>query len=147
MKLDKQTLLRIVGMAFLLYLLIYYWSSISGILASLWMAAVPLLLGFLIAYLVNILMSFYEDHYFIGAKAPFVQKSRRAVCMLLAFLSLLLIVVFVVRLILPELISSVQLLGREIPVAWNEGVVWLQENVDPEVWAQIAGYLGGSSMD
>ena len=147
MKLDKQTLLRIVGMAFLLYLLIYYWSGLSGILASMWMAAVPLLLGFFIAYLVNILMSFYEEHYFKGAKAPVIQKSRRAVCMLLAFLSLLLIVVFVVRLILPELISSVQLLGREMPVAWNEGVKWLQENVDPEVWAQIAGYLGGSSMD
>ncbi|MBP1758683.1 MAG: hypothetical protein H6Q61_932 [Firmicutes bacterium] len=147
MKLDKQTLFRVAGAAFLLYLLIYYWSRISGFLFGLWVAAVPLLLGFLIAYLVNILMSYYENHYLMGSKVPFVNKSRRPVCMLLAFLSLILIVVFVVRLIVPELVSSVQLLGREIPVAWNAGMGWLQENVDPEVWTQIAGVVGGSNLD
>ena len=147
MKLDKNTLFRIAGIAFLLYLLIYYWGSISGLLAGLWMAGIPLLLGFLIAYLLNILMSFYERYYLVNSKLPFVQKSRRPVCMLLAFFSLILIVVFVIRLIVPELISSVQLLGRELPVAWDEGMGWLRENVDPAVWAQIAGYLGGNSMD
>lgn len=67
--------------------------------------------------------------------------------MLLAFSSLVLILVFIVLLIVPELISCVQLLGNEIPVAWNEAMRWMQENVDAERWEQLNAFLGESSWD
>ncbi len=102
--------------AFALYLAIYYWSGVSGFLGTLLSAAVPIVIGLVIAYALNILMSYYERHYFTRwADKPVVAKSRRVVCMLAAMITLIAIVVFVIWQVIPELISCVSLLIAEIP--------------------------------
>lgn len=147
MKLDRNVLFRLGGAIFLFYLCIHYWDAlVKGSLGFL-SATTPLLLGFLVAYLLNILMSFYERHYFVTSKSHAVQASRRPVCMLLAFASLVLIVVSVMLLIVPELVSCVQLLAQEIPLAWNEAVIWMKANVDAQRWNQLAEFVGESSWD
>lgn len=80
-------------------------------------AAKPLLIGCVIAYLLNILMSFYEEHYFPKKTTALVVKSRRIVCMLAAMLTLVGIVLLVIRLVIPELIACIQLLASEVPEA------------------------------
>lgn len=147
MKFDRTLLLRVGGAVFLLYLCIHYWDPFIGFLREIMAATTPLILGFVIAYLVNILMEFYEARYFTQSNSAAVQKSRRPVCMLLAFSSLILILVCVILLIVPELISCVQLLGNEIPVAWNEALTWVEENIDAERWDQLTAFLGDSSWN
>ncbi|MDF2838529.1 MAG: hypothetical protein K0S60_232 [Evtepia sp.] len=147
MKVDRMLLLRVGGAIFLLYLCIHYWDALAGFLRGVLAATTPLIIGFFIAYLVNILMSFYEAHYLTSSKSRAIQNSRRPVCMLLAFSSLILILVCVILLILPELISCVQLLGMEIPTAWNDAMTWIEENVDPDRWDQLAAFLGESSWN
>ncbi|MEG2000578.1 MAG: AI-2E family transporter [Evtepia sp.] len=115
MKPDWKTCIRLGVTIFVLYLLIHYWDGMAQLVLGILGAAWPLVLGFVIAYLVNTLMSFYESHYFPKSKARSVAKSRRIVCMLFAFISLLAILYFVVRLIVPELVSCAKLLAYEIP--------------------------------
>lgn len=100
---------------FILYLCIFYWQNAAGILAALLGAVTPLFLGCAIAYLVNILMSLYENHFFISSNRAFVQKSRRPVCMVLAFATLLAIMVLVIFLVVPQLSSCIQLLLSALP--------------------------------
>lgn len=114
MKIEKKTLLHIGIAAFLLFLAIYYWSTVSGFLTLMVGAATPLFVGLVIAYVLNLLMSFYERHYF---PKKTVCKSRRPVCLLAAFLTLVAIVTAVVWLVIPELISCLQFLIAEIPPA------------------------------
>lgn len=106
--------LRLGAVLFGLYLAVHYWEK----LASLGLLAVgtgfPLALGAVIAYAVNILMSTYEGWYFPNSRQPLVVKSRRPVCLLLAYTSLIGIVLLIVRMILPELIQSVTLLLQEL---------------------------------
>ena len=147
MKLDRKLFLRIGATIFLLYLCIHYWDGLAELFLSFFAATTPLIAGFFVAYLVNILMSFYEKHYFIKSKSQGVQASRRPVCMLLAFSSLILIIVWVLVLIVPELVSCVQLLGQEIPVAWSKGMIWVQENVDDEQWNQLQAFFGTATWD
>ena len=64
MKIEKKTLLHIGIAAFLLFLAIYYWSAVAGFLTLLADAATPLFVGLVIAYVLNLPMSFYERHYF-----------------------------------------------------------------------------------
>lgn len=114
---------------FALYLAIHYWDPLCLILSLMAGAASPLLLGGVIAYAVNILMSFYERHYFPGSTGV-AAKSRRPVCMLLAFASLAALVVLVVRMILPELVQCVGLLFQKAaPVAEELGLL-LNKNLD-----------------
>lgn len=147
MKLDRSTLVRLGGAIFVLYLCLHYWDAFALLLLGLLAAAAPLLIGFCIAYLVNILMSLYERHFFVGGSSRVLQASRRPLCMLLAFASLLLIIVGVFLLIVPELLSCLQILAQEIPHTWNKGMHWIKDNVDAARWAQIESFLGNSTWD
>ncbi len=81
-------------------------------------AVVPLVTGLIIAYVINILMSFYEKHYFRKkADRKVVQKSRRPVCLVAAMVTLCCIITLVIWLVIPELISCVKFLIAEIPPA------------------------------
>ncbi len=112
-----KTGLKIGLCAFLLYLAIFYWGYISKFLLVAVNSATPLVIGCIIAYLVNLLMAFYERHYFPKSQAAFVKKSRRIVCMVLAFITLLGIVSLIVGLIVPQLIDCIKLFVDELPDA------------------------------
>ena len=115
---------------FLLYLAIHYWGALShGALLVLGTAA-PLLLGAVIAYAVNILMSIYERVYWPGSTRAAVVKTRRPVCLLLAFASLAGIVILIIRMILPELMQSVGLLVQEVTPLLERLGRLLNQNVD-----------------
>lgn len=133
MKLDWKTCFRAGVSLFALYLCTLYWSGAVGLLAALLGAAAPLLLGCAVAYLVNILMSLYERHYFPRSVRPAVQKSRRPVCMAAAFLTLLAVVGLVVGLVVPELVRCIQVLFAQLPDAIGMLVAGLESlNVLPE---------------
>lgn len=117
MKLEWKTCFRIGVSIFILYLCIFYWQSAANLLAAILGAAVPLLIGCVIAYLLNILMSFYEKHYFIKSQRSVVAKSRRPVCMAAAFITLLAVVLLIIGLIVPQLLSCAQLVFSALPDA------------------------------
>ncbi len=119
MKLDWKTCFRAGASIFLLYLCILYWSSAAGILSAAFSAASPLFIGCVIAYLVNLPMKFYEKHYFTGSKSAFVSKSRRPVCTLAAFVTLIAIVILVINLVVPELISCIGVIFSALPTVIN----------------------------
>ncbi len=108
----------------LLYLFIYYWEKVSGLVGAVIGAAMPLAVGAVIAYLVNILMCFYERHYFPKKSSGFLAKSRRPVCMIGAFVTLLAIIVLIISLVVPQLVSCVQLLLSAVPGLLEKLVNW-----------------------
>ena len=120
MEIKKKTCLRIGVSAFLLFLAIYYWEAASRFLSLLVGACVPLILGAAIAYVINVLMDFYERHYFPKKTAGPAVKSRRPVCMLGAVLTVVLLLFLVVRLVVPEFLSCVNALVRQAPRAVNK---------------------------
>ena len=126
-----------VGLSvFLLFLCIYYWSAVSGFLGKLMNALWPLILGLIIAYALNILMSFYERHYFTKkADSKFVSKSRRPVCLMGAILTLFAIVALVIRLVVPELVSCVKFLVSEVPPAIEKLLAsrWVNETIPQNI--------------
>ena len=110
MKIEWNSCFKIGVSLFLLYLCITYWSSVANLVGLLFGAAMPLLIGCGIAYLVNILMSFYEKHYFVKRSSRIALKSRRPVCMIAAFFTLIAVVLLIIRLILPQLWSCVEMI-------------------------------------
>ncbi len=124
MKQDWKGPLRIGAVLFGLYLAIHYWERLSALAVLALSAGFPLALGAVIAYAVNILMSTYEGWYFPNSSSQWAVKSRRPVCLLLAYASLATIVILLVRMILPELIQSVSLLLQELtPLLQQLGAV------------------------
>ena len=125
MKISLKSCFKIALCIFCLYLAVHYWPAISGFLRSLLGAAAPLLIGFALAYVLNLLMSFYEKHYFPRTTKAGLIKSRRFVCMLAAILSLLAIITLIVWLILPQLVDCVELLISQLPDAIRAVILYL----------------------
>ncbi|MBR5284242.1 MAG: AI-2E family transporter [Clostridia bacterium] len=126
----KDCLKKYMGLAlclFALFLGITYWPQVSAFLSLLLSAARPLLLGCAIAYIVNLLLNFYEKDLLGGWKGKQAEKFKRPVCILLALASVLLILVLLVWMILPELWASVQLLFSEVPGLLQKGLTLLEE--------------------
>ena len=113
----------------------------EGLLGLLLGACVPLVLGAVIAYLINILMTFYERLWFPKSTAKAAAVSRRPVCMLAAMLTVVLVLVLVVRMVVPEFISCVNALIRQAPAAMKE--LLSNEAIERLIPADIEQRLAG----
>ena len=117
MQLTWKSCLKIGVTAFLFFLAVHYWEPVMGIVKLVFSAATPILIGLVVAYIINILMVFYEKRFFARTKNKILKKIRIPACMLLAMLSFVLIIALIVGLVVPELTSCIQLLISDIPPA------------------------------
>ncbi len=118
MKFDKKNWIYILISIFILFLCIHYWAGFEAFLIKLIPAVTPLIIGCVIAYILNILMSFYEKHYLKKLSGKkWVIKTKRPVCLTAAIFTLFAIIALIILLVIPELVSCVKLLLSEIPPA------------------------------
>lgn len=114
-KIEMKSLIKIAVVIFGLYLCIHYWPHAANLLKALIGTALPLVIGAVISYPLNILMSFYERHLAPKSTSKFLTKTRRGLSLTLAILTLVGIVAAIVALVVPQLVSCIQLLVAEIP--------------------------------
>lgn len=136
MKLNWKTCLIVCVSVFLLYLAIHYWDGISAFAGVLVSAASTLVTGAVIAYIVNILMSFYERKIAPKSKNKLWLKTRRPLCMLLAFLTVVIALVLLVRLIVPQLIECFDKLVAALVDAAPRVYGWLDEKLNISQYIQ-----------
>lgn len=128
MKLEWKTCFKAGITVFLLYLGIYYWETISGTARMIFGAAGALFTGCVIAYLLNILMSFYERLFPLKNGSEKVKNIKRIGCLLASMLTFLAAAIFVICMVLPELAACIKLLIAEIPGAIADLFTWLERN-------------------
>ena len=116
-KQDYKKMLGFAGALIVVFLLIHYWEKVEKLFLVGASAALPLIIGCAMAYVVNILMGFYEKWYDKIFKVEVALKIKRVVCLILAFLSLFGIVALIINLVLPELINCIASFIRLIPGA------------------------------
>ena len=126
-KIDTKSLIKVALVIFALYLGIHYWTHAANILKTLLGAAIPLVIGAVISYPLNILMSFYEKHLFPKSEKKLAVKSRRGLALTLAILTLVGIIALIIALVVPQLVSCVKLLIAEVPDFFNMVVAKLSE--------------------
>ncbi len=135
MRLEWKTCMR-AGVTFIVvYLTLRYWEPLTAMAFNMLGAAMPLILGGGIAYVVNVLMRFYEKRFFPNSAKPWLTRMRRPLCMLLAFATAVLVLFVLVRMILPELIHAINLIVASLPGALAQFFQWIEEKLAE------AGYL------
>lgn len=126
MKIEWKTCAKIVISLFALFLAITYWKTVSGFIGMVFGAATPLFIGAAVAYVVNILMSFYERRFFGKTKNKKLLKIKRPLCMIIAFITLVAVLAIVIWLVLPQFVSAIMLVVDYIPEATN----WIVEQLE-----------------
>lgn len=99
-----------------------------GFLHKLIKAASTLTLGACIAYVVNILMSFYERKIAPKSKKRLWQKLRRPVCMLLAFATIFAAAILLIQTIVPQLIECFNKLINALVDGAPRFYAWLDQH-------------------
>lgn len=135
MRLEWKTCMRAGVTVVVVYLVLRYWEPLTGTAFNMLGAAMPLILGGGIAYVVNVLMRFYEKRFFPNSAKPWLTRLRRPFCMLLAFATAVLVLFILVRMILPELIHAINLIVASLPGALAQLFQWIEEKLAE------AGYL------
>lgn len=121
-KQDFKKMLGFAGALILVFLVIRYWDMLEGAFQVALSAGTPLIIGCAMAYVINILIGFYEGWYDKLFKVKVSLKIKRLVSLILAFLSMFGIVALIVNLILPELINCIASFIRLIPGALQKVV-------------------------
>lgn len=142
MKIEWKSCFKVGVSIFILYLCIHYWTQAASLVGTVVGAGMPLIIGCAVAYVVNILMSFYEKYYFRNSKNDKVIKSRRPVCMIAAFITVIVIVALIVGLVVPEFIACVRLLIEKVPGAIAMVEKWLVEYeiISEESWNFVQSF-------
>lgn len=140
-KIDWKTCLRVGISVFVLYIAMHYWTATASVIKTFISAVLPLFIGAVIAYPLNILMSFFERHIFSKTKNPKLIRMKNGLCLLLTVVTLLLIVALVVALVVPQLTSCIKLLIDKVPGAIDKVVDFVSQfEIVPE---DILGMLSG----
>jgi len=131
--------LLVIAFAIILFLLLSRLDRVGEMLSFVLSAARPLLVGLVIAYVLNLPMSLYEKYLFKGWKESKSKAKRvllRPICMLLAYLTAIAILGGLIALVVPKLIESVKQLAQNFTFYINDFQVWLD--------GFLSTYMGGS---
>ena len=116
---------RLMLLAALLALGVIHIEFLINTVMMLWRVAAPLIAGAAVAYILEIIIKRLETVVFPRTKNRLLDKSRRAVCILLSFVLLLSLVALVVFTVIPGLVDAFTLLGQELPNYFTDVKNWL----------------------
>ncbi|NLW12406.1 MAG: AI-2E family transporter [Clostridiaceae bacterium] len=142
----KQSLV-LVAFGIIFYQLLQNISPILGVFSALRVVVMPLLYGFVIAYMLNIPYKWYQDKVFASVKnrGGLAARMVKHLSVLLAYLTVLIIIVFLFWIILPQILTSVRLLVQNIPYYLNSAENLINRFVeDFELQNYYSGHLTGS---
>lgn len=148
MELKWKTCIRAGSTVLLVYFIIHYWDFCMNLAGVAFGVAFPLFFGGIMAYVVNILMSFFERYFFTKSKKPLINRIRRPVCMTFAYVCIACIAVFIVQMIVPELVNCLKVLVEQLPKAIETALFWLEENFEISgLFAEGNNFFKGNSLD
>lgn len=148
MDLGRKNIKKIRGLILftaLVILVLIKFDWLCGILVFLLSILKPFILGAVIAFVLNLPMSFYEKKLFDrqktnSKKQAFYAKIKRPASLVLSFFTVVLVIALVIITVIPQLVSTVKVLAQEIP-AFMEQVLDALEDVlaaNPEYQQQIS---------
>lgn len=133
MNFNKRNIMDIAKYLFLalfVVLVVKYSENIFSKIGNISGAAVPLISGLAMAYVLNILMKKLEKIYFPKSKNEIINKSRRAVCIFLAILLIIFILVIVALIVIPELVNAISVIISAIPKFVEDIINFIDTNSD-----------------
>ena len=126
--LEWKTCLKIGVTAFLIFLAVTYWGPFAKLVGALVGAALPLVVGCAIAYVVNILMSWVEARFLSRLKGSVMMRFKRPLSIIASFVLIIGIVALITRLVVPELKACADLLIAQLPIMADAALTWLESS-------------------
>lgn len=139
---DKQEIKRgvfVAALAVAVCVIVQNFSYVQGLAGIALKALEPLFIGCIMAYIFNIIMNFFEKHYFPKKNNKFINGSRRPLCLLFSFAITIAIIVLVLNIIIPEIINAIKLIYSVIPPLFIKCRDWAMVKLEeyPDIQKEI----------
>ncbi|MBO5371847.1 MAG: AI-2E family transporter [Lachnospiraceae bacterium] len=150
MELNKKTtrnIIKIAAVILVFAFLLYNLSSVLEFAGMILSLLSPFIIGGMIAFVMNVPMSTFENHCFSRIKK---QNLKRVLSIICAFFSVVIVIAVVMGLVVPEIGRTIQNLIQEFPRRLEQMQLWLNEllkgNTEIEkyfaqIWASGEEYL------
>lgn len=125
-KLDKQFIAKILFIAVII-LIIFNWSQVASAFGVIWQVAFPVVLGGMMAYVLNLLMNQFEKRLYPNTDKKWLQHTRRPLAIVLSILVITLVVAGIIGLVVPQLITAISTLVEAVPTVTNSVQTWVEE--------------------
>lgn len=103
------------------------WSYLVQTVTMIWSVIFPLILGGMIAFVLNLLMTWIEKYLYPNAKNKYLKGSRRPVAIILAILVVCLVIAATVVIVLPQLASAIMTLVEVVPETIENLTNWFNK--------------------
>ena len=123
----ERKIVRLMLLAALLALAVIHIEFIIDTVKLFWRVASPLILGAIIAYILEIMIKRIEKIFFPNSKNKWLRKARRPICILLTTVLVLFLLVLLVYTIIPGLTQAFTVLSREFPNYFVQAKSWAME--------------------
>lgn len=143
----KKSWIKVIVVVILACLFLKYSDGIFGWAGILIESIKPLIYGFVVAYILNILMRKMEKWYFPGKSGGWIEKTRRPVCVFVSIFLVLFFAVFLLLLVVPALGDSIYVLTKDIPRAFTRFQNWLSSLAARAGFSNIQEYVSGLNIN
>ena len=131
-KKNVKIILGIITFGILLFSATQHLSAVLAFLGGILKIVAPLIVGFCLAFILNIIMTLLEDKVwgFMGkSKKAFARKMKRHVSLVSTIILMLGFVVLLLFIIIPALKDSIDLMVAKVPGYYDSVVVWIDSIV------------------
>lgn len=128
-----------------LVLLVIRFDKVFSWFSQIWNVAFPLILGCLVAYVLNIIMKVLENHWFPDTNSRVALRARRGVCVFLSIFLVFGVIFLIIRIVLPELVQAFSVMADEIPVYFEKIQDWIVDNGD--LFPSLAERIGAMEIN
>lgn len=142
---NEKIILKYLLIASVLILALMNHQTLLSYLGLLLSISMPIITGFIMAYILNIPMVALEKVYFPKSENKFVIKSRRPVSILASLVIITFILTFIVNLVVPQLVSVFGRFLEVIPELMTLIKNWAIEN--EEIFPPLADFVNSSDFD
>ena len=125
-KLSKKNI-RVIMLLLLFTFSIFRFDVVSKIITDIFFILTPILIGAVMALIVNLPMSFMENKLRFFSRSKFLLSLRRPICLTVSLLLVLAVIVALFVIIIPEVTRAIERLIAVIPGALKSLMDWISE--------------------
>lgn len=129
-KVKKPDLFQAILLGGVVLFIVLKFDLIVSVIATLLRVVMPLVVGVVIAYIMDLIVRFFERHYFKDSRKLWVIKSRKMVSVLLTLFVVIMVIVLVITMVTPQVISIFQVLQTELPSLYENFIVYVSDMFD-----------------
>ena len=123
----ERKIVRLMLLAALLALAVIHIEFIIDTIRMFWRVGSPLILGAIMAYILEIMIKRIEKIFFPNSKNKWLCKARRPICILITMVLVIILAVLLVSTIIPGLVDAFTVLSREFPNYFIQVKGWVME--------------------